>query len=903
MNWAFWGRKRRNEELDEELKGHLTLGTREEMEAGRSLKQAESAARRQFGNEALISETARDMWGFRWLTDLAQDLRYGLRGLRKSPGFTAVAILTLALGIGANTAVFTLVDAVMLKSLPVPQPDQLYRLGDWDNCCQMTGTQNYGSFVLYSYPLYKYLRQHTDEFSGLTAFSPSLNFLSVRRSGVQTAAEPAIGEYVSGDYFETLGVRPLSGRLLTAGDDGPNSPPAAVMSYHTWEQYGHDPSVVGATLAFDGHPMTVVGVAPPSFFGETLRSDPPDFWIPLSQEPVLNSSGSLLNLPGEWWLYVIGRMKPDEQASLVQSHLTVELQQWLRQAEWASGSDAALVQKARWLARQHIHLTPAGSGVTTFRSATSRSLLLLTLVSGIVLLIACANIASLLLARGTANRQQIAIRVALGAGRSRLIKQTVTDGMLLALIGGTAGLAVAFAGARAILLLAFRNALYVPIDPRPSLPILAFTLLLSLLTGVIFSIAPCWMTSHTRPMDALREARSILDRSVLPRKTFVVVQAALSLILLVGAGLLTKSLYNLEHQQFGFDTQGRLLVRVNPELAGYTQKRLPELYQRIEQDLSKIPGVLNVSLSVYSPLEGTNPNVRVSIEGRSSAANPTESISWDQVSAQYFQTIGTHVLRGRGFTPSDTAGSAQIAVINDAFARNFFPNDDPMGKRFGMGDTSHSGDFEIVGVVQNAKYFNASEPAKPMFFLPLLQSPAFINDVELHVAGHLQNLDFLVRETIDSVDPNLTVLGMMSLGEQVDLNFSRERLIASLTLLYGLLALVLASVGLYGVGSYVVARRTKEIGIRMALGAKRIRIVAMVLRDSMLQVGLGLMIGAPVALMEGRVLSGTLFGVKGYDPLVLAVAVIALVTFALLATLIPARRAIRVDPMTALRHE
>jgi macrolide transport system ATP-binding/permease protein len=901
-------RKRSSSDFTAEIQSHIQLEIERLHAQGLTPEEAHNRAYRAFGNVTKAQERFYESRRWLWLDHLWQDVRYAARMLRKSFAFTAVAILTLALGIGANTAIFTLVDAVMLKSLPVAHPEQLYRLGDSDNCCQMTGTQNYGSFVLYSYPLYRYLQKHTNEFTGLAAFSPSLNEVSIRRSGTSEAAQPGIGEYVSGNYFETLGVRAAAGRLLTPADDSPSSPPAAVMSYHTWQQdYGRDPSVIGATFAFDGQPVTIVGVASQSFFGETLRSDPPDMWIPLSQEPILNRSDSLLNLPEEWWLYVIGRIRLGKLPSQAQAHLTVELQQWLWRTESAEATpeqrnDAALVQEARqWLARQHIHLTPAGSGVTTLRSATSEDLLFLMIVSGVVLLITCANIANLLLARSMAKRQEVAIRVALGAGRLRLIRQTLTEGALLALLGGVAGLAIAFAGTRAILLLAFRDAVYIPIDPRPSPSVLGFTLLLALLTGLIFSAAPAWMTSHTRPIEGLREARSTHGGSVFSRKALVVLQAALSLVLLVGAGLLTQSLHNLEHQQFGFATQGRLLVRVDPALAGYTQARLPGLYQQIEQHLATIPGVLSVSLSNYGPLDGTNPNTRVSIEGRPPAASP--SISWDQVSAHYFDTIGTRILRGRGIMEQDTFSSPRVAVINEAFSRLFFRNENPIGRRFGTGGASHSGDFEIVGVVQDAKYINAAEPANPMFFLPLLQPPAYIHDIELRVAGHPKNLNVEIRRALNGIDSNLTVLGMMGLGEQVDLNFYRQRLVARLTLLYGLLALALASVGLYGVASYVVARRTNEIGVRVALGATRASIVTMILRDSMSQIVLALIIGLPVALLAGAAMSSALYGVKSHDPLVLAAATIALVGCTLFGALVPARRATRVDPIIALRYE
>ncbi|MGD0124977.1 MAG: ABC transporter permease [Terriglobia bacterium] len=837
---------------------------------------------------------------------LLQDLRYGLRRVRQSPGFAAVCVITLALGIGANTAIFTLLNAVMLKNLPVSKPGELYRLGNSANCCVLTGLQ--GGWAIYSYPLYQQFRDHNPEFSEMAAFQGALQNLNVRRAGASGPAEPYAGEFVSGNYFSTFGLGAFAGRTISPDDDKPNAAPVAVMSYRTWQQhFGLDPSVIGASLNIDNLAFTVIGIASPGFFGDQLRPDPPDFWLSLAAEPAHDGETALLNSPGLHWLYIIGRLKPGANPASVQSKVTAQLQNWLSTQPDLSARDRSRINK------QHIAVASAKSGVANLQQDTAEGLRLLVIVSGLVLLIACANIANLLLARGATTRFETAIRVALGAPRRRLIRQIITESVLLAVLGGLAGLAVAFAGARAILLIAFRGANFIPIDPRPSLPVLGFAFLLSLATGVVFGAAPAWITSHSDPIEALRGAgRSTRERGSLARRSLVVVQVALSAVLLIGAGLLTQSLRNLENQKFGFETQGRVIVRLSANLNGYKPEKLYGLYQEIERRLTQIPGVMNASYSIYSPMRDENWSFGIHIEGHP----PDEQIgaSFDRIGPHYFETIGTRLVRGRTIGDRDTPNSPQVAVVNEAFVRKFFPKDDPIGKRFGLGDIRNAGDFEIVGVVEDAKYQDAREPAYATFFLPFLQiakdpklafmiGSHYIRDIELRVAGKPQNLEPAVRRTLADVDPNLNVLNVISLQEQLTRNFNQDRLIARLTELFGLLALVLACVGLYGVTAYSVARRTGEIGIRMALGANRSSVVGMVLRGVLVQLGLGLATGVPVALAGGRLLSSQLFGVKSHDPVIVASAAIVLAACALVAGLVPARRAASIEPMRALRTE
>jgi predicted permease len=900
-------KRRRDAELEEELAAHLEMLTEQNVERGMTEEEARRAARVEIGGAEQIKEAVRDQRGVPVLESLWQDVRFGLRTLRKSPGFTTVAVLTLALGIGANTAIFSLINAIMLSSLPVANPQQLYRLGDNDNCCIMEGLQNNGSFVLYSYPLYRQLRDQTGRFTELAAFTPFLNDLDTRRSGTSDAAEPYRGELVSGNYFKMLGVRPFAGRVLLPTDDVAGAPLVAMMSYRAWQRhYGLDPTVIGGTFTINQAEYTVVGVTPPGFFGETLRGDPPDLWVPLSDEPqAYRRPNPLVQSQKLEWLYLVGRLAPGENPTQVQAQLTTELRNWL-----GNNRDLLAPNEQSDIPKQHVVLTRASGGVDTMAQNYSFGLRLLMTVAGLVLLIACANIANLLLARGAGNRLATSIRVALGAPRRRVIRQVLVESILLAILGGLAGLYVAYAGARLILWLAVHGAHYVPIDPRPSLPVFAFALSVSLATGVFFGVAPAWAASQADPAEALRGAgHSTDDRPSFARRSFVVVQVALSVVLLIGAGLLTETLRNLENQQFGFQTQGRLIAHVSPALGGYTPEKLYGLYQQLQQNLAAIPGVLSVGLSGYSPLSTNNWNDRVFIEGQVADYRGTAP-SFDRVSAHYFETVGTRVIRGRPIEEEDTPAANHVAVISETFARRF-PDENPIGQHLGFGDASHSGDYEIVGIVEDAKYHDARGPAYAMVFLPLLQTPAseavssfvFIHDVVLRVAGRPENFESIVRNTIAGIDPNLPVGSMTSLNDQVATNFDQDRMIARLTEIFGLLALALACIGLYGVTAYSVARRTNEIGIRMALGASRKSISSLVLRGVFAQVAFGLAIGVAAALAGGRLLSDELFGVKSYDPAIIATVGVILAACALFAGNVPARRAMRVDPMVALRHE
>lgn len=843
------------------------------------------------------------------------NLKFALRQFAKSPAFAATVILTISLGIGANTAIFTLVHAILLKSLPVANPASLYRIGDLDDCCVNGGFINdNGDFDLFSYELYRHIQDNTPEFEQLAAFQSGQNMMNVRVGNAMAKAERT--EYVSGNYFSTFGIGAYAGRMLQPADDVPGAAPVAVLSYAAWQSaHAGDRSVVGSTFFIQSHPVTVVGIAPPGFFGDRVNSNPPAFWIPLNAEPTLEGETTLLKVKESNWLYALGRVKPGVAPKALEAKISVILRQWL-----ATVPAYTLHGNDKEIPKQHVVLTPGGGGVQNLQQETGDGLRLLTWISALVLLVACANIANLLLARGTARRAETSIRTALGAERASLIKQALTESVLLSVAGGILGIGIAYVGARMILNLAFPEATQMPIDATPSPIVLGFAFLLSLATGVAFGIVPAWISSHADPAEALRGMnRSIGDRSLLPQKTLIVLQGALSLVLLVGAGLMTQTLRNLEKQNFGITTANRYVIHFDPMGAGYNLQTIGALNQRVEDEFKALPGVKSVGLALYSTLEGNNWGEGVFIEGRPTPG-PEEhnGSSWDRVSPQFFQTIGQPVIRGRGFTDQDTATSQMVAVVNQAFVKKFFPKEDPIGHHFGVFDQKYASSFEIVGIVADAKYTNPRDEVRSMYFRPMTQfnrnvtepnafmaesRSVYPNSITVQYTGDAASLESMARRALANINPDLTMISFKSLDYQVADNFNGERLISRLTGLFGLVALAIASVGLYGITSYSVARRTNEIGVRMALGANRGDVVAIVMRRSLVLVAIGLAIGIPVALVGGRLMRTQLYAVKIYDPLTLLGAVLVLSASAALAGFIPARRAASIEPMQALRIE
>jgi predicted permease len=869
-------------------------------------------------------ENSRDMWGWNWLENLLQDVRYGLRQLRRNPGFASVAVLTLALGIGATTAIFTLVEQVMLRPLPVVRPSQLWRIGDSVHCCYSGGfTQGDGGsqpandWSLFSWEAYKLFRAHTNAFENLAAFQigEANAHLGVRRTGSPAPVATANGEYVSGNFFKTFGISAWRGRLLTDADDREGSPPVAVVSFHAWQgKYASDPSVVGAAYDFNGHPFTIIGITPPGFFGaKVASSDMPDFWLPLATEPLLSGATSRLKNPSLAWLDLIGRVRPGTNPKSLEAQLQVELHQWL--ASHVPNMNPQ--EKALW-EDQTLHLTAGGAGVSLMREDYQEALWLLLMAAACVLLVACANIANLLLARGLKDRRQTALRAALGASRARLVRKALAESLTLGAFGALAGIGVAYAGAHLILRLAFNRAdAWIPVAATPSAPVLLFALGISVITGVIFGIAPAWMAAQAEPIEALRGAglpvfgaRGALGTAA-AQKALVIVQAAVSLVLLSAAAMLARSLRNLEHQDFGFDSGGRYLVSIDTRISNYQQEQLVALFRQIEDQFRAIPGVRMAGAVLEAPLSGWVWPHNIQLEGK---PEDVASSGWTRVTPGFFETLGDKILLGRPITDEDNAGTRPVAVINEAFAKRFLGRDNPIGRHFGLASEKNAGMYEIVGVASNVNFGNGREP---MYFLPEAQSTIlddaeseerevwshYLYNIVIWAPGNPPGLEARVKSALADTDPNLLLYGVQPYSEVIHADFARQNMIASLTWLFGAVGLVLAAVGLYGVTSYGVEQRTSEIGVRMALGANRASVVAMVLRAAFRPVGIGLVLGIPAAIGAGRLIASQLFGVSPWDPLLLSAATLLLGLAALIAAFIPARRATKVDPMVALRYE
>jgi len=852
------------------------------------------------------------------MQSLPGSLRYAFRQFRLAPVFTAAAVLTLALGIGGTTAIFTLIHAVMLRSLPVTDPGSLYRVGEGDECCVEGGPQD--RWGMFSFPLYERLKENTPEFEEVTAFQAGRWRMGVRRQGVESVARSLRSEYVTGTFFSTLGVGAFGGRVFTPDDDKPGAPPVAVLSHRVWQTaYASDPSVVGSTFVVEGHPVTVIGVAPPGFFGETLESDPPDIWVPLQQEPMINADGSLLHQPVSAWLRMIGRLRPGASIDGMAPRLTGVLRQWMQND---SGYPSNWMPDViRMLPNQVLSVIPAGAGVAMMKEEYGRSLQILLSVCALVLLIACANVANLLLARGVARRGQTAVRLAVGATPGQIVTQALTESILLAMGGGIVGLLVAMGAARLLLALAFHSSHFLPISVLPSLVVLAFAFGLALVTGIIFGAAPAWLATRTDPAEALRgSGRGTRDRSGFTRKALLVVQATLSVVLVAGATMLARSLNKLERQDFGFQVQNRVEVSMNRPPATYTGPQLAALYRQLEENLNRLPGVQATGLALYNPLTD-NWGELIMVAGHPPGKiNEQAGSSWDRVSANYLQNLGMPILRGRAFTAADNETTAPVAIVNETFVKRFFKSgEDPIDQHFGLDLPQYDGTFRIVGVVRDAKFAGGglSRPARPMFYVPLAQNVNYpdplMKKIELNshfIGGMLLvtnlspgALEPLLTRILSELDPNLTINSIRTMRQQIELSFDQERAVASLAGLFGIVALTLAAIGLYGVTAYSVAQRTNEIGIRMALGADRPQVLGLVLRGAFNRVAIGLILGLPLAVGAGRLLSAQLYGVSSWDPLALSAAAVALAICSFFAAIIPANRAASISPIDALRIE
>ena len=844
------------------------------------------------------------------MTTFIQDVRYALRQLRRTPGFTITVLLTLALGLGANAAIFTLVNSVLLQNLPVADPKTLVRLGDENDCCVTGGTRDDGKYSLFPTETYEYLKNNAPEFEELAAMQAGFGYrpITVRGDGTQTGARSVVGEFVSGNFFRTFRLQPHAGRLLTDSDDVKGAPLTAVMSYQTWQHdYGDDASVIGSTIWVDTKPVTIVGIAPKGFYGDRMATTPPDFYLPIEGMPVV-ANAPYVHDPEAQWLYIIGRVKPGVAMDALQEKMSALLRQaFALRKSYSSEQDKKLLSKV------HVVLTPGGVGIQDMQSRYSSHLHLLMWITGLVLVIACANIANLLLVRGMARRTELCVRTALGAMRGRIVRQLLTESLLLALMGGIAGLVVAFAGTMVLLKLAFPGAESIPIHASPSVTVIGFAFGLSVLTGVLFGLAPAWIGAQTHPVDALRSgARTTATGASGLQRTLVVLQAALSLVLLVGAGLFSQSLNKLQSTHLKLDAKNRYIVHINPQAAGYSQPQLEALYRIMEERFHALPGILKVGISLYTPMEDNNWGEMVWVQGK---PNLNAEASWIRANADYFDSVGTRVVMGRGIAETDTSNSPTVAVVNQEFVRKFFNGENPIGRYFSTRWPGSTADFAIVGVVEDTAYTTVRWKDHRMYFVPMSQRPASwkdpIEDDESMYAGAIvlqtkqpmNEMENLVRMTLAAINPNLTIVKFQTFEQQIADRFNDERMIARLTMLFGVLALLLATIGLYGVTAYTVARRTPEIGLRMAVGAERVRVVMMVMRGAIIQIALGFAIGIPVAVLCVRFVKAQLYEITRVEPGIVLVAIAIVTAAACIAATIPARRAASIDPAQALRSE
>jgi len=839
-----------------------------------------------------------------WLVDAAQDFRFAWRTLRKHPGFSLTAIATLALGIGANTAIFTLFDAILLRSLPVRDPARLVLFDDGVGEGTSTGDPPTGRWTLFSFEVYRDLRDAPLGFTSLAAVRSGEAGVLIRPSGSGGAvhAERAQAHLVSGNYFSTMGVSAGLGRMLTPDDDRPGAPPAVVLSEGFWRvKLDADPTIVGRAVVVNTTSFTVVGVAPAEFFGERVRRSP-DVWVPLVFQPAIELRPSVLDQSDTYWLTLIGRLAPGVTAPRAQAASTAALQQFLTHSAGAKVTP----ERQRQIQESHIELTSGTAGISNLRALYSQPLHVLLAVVGLVLLIACANVANLLLTRASGRRSEISMRIALGAGRSRLVRQLLTESLLLAALG--AGCAVILAAWIARALLALVASPTTPVSASMNWVVLAFTVVVALCAGLLFGIAPALQASRTDLVAAMKTRQgSGAAGAGRSRGTgaLVVLQIAVSLVLLVGASLFASTLGNVQQEPLGFDSEHVLLARVNPRLASYSPAAAAPLYRRLYDRLGALPGVRSVTMARYSPLGGSRSVESTKIESYTPRQGENVNVEMLQVGPSYAQTMGIRMVQGRAIDIRDVAGGPPVAMVNEAFVRRYLPSVSPLGRHVGF-DDSKPPDVEIVGVLADTQFHDARDPVAPMAFTAMLQDTSqFVLDCEfaLRTTGDPSGAAAEVRNAIAEVDPNLPVNDPRTLASQVSRTFDTERLAARLVAFFGLLALALAAIGLYGAIAQNVAQRTNEIGVRMALGAERSQVMRMILRQTGVVLAIGLAIGLPAAGLAARLVSNQLFGVGPLDPQSFAAAVALLAIVGLAAGFIPARRATRVDPVFALRAE
>jgi predicted permease len=813
-----------------------------------------------------------------------QDLRYALRAIRRSPGFAAVAILSLALGIGANTAIFSLIDSLILKTLPVAHPEQLLQV-----------TSSDGAY--FTNPIWEQIRGRQDVFSGVFAYGG--NGFNLAAGG---EARNVRGSYTSGQFFDALGLHAIVGRTFTMADDKRGCPGTAVLSHGFWQrEYGGRADVVGKTISLNKHPFEILGVLAPGFTGMDVGSEM-DIYVPLCAEKIIRGEFSALDQRSSWWLRVIGRPKPGVSAAQAEARLKI-----LSPAIF----DATV--PPRWKAEDHeayrrrsLAALPAANGLSNIRKQYRQALMVLMAIVAVVLLIACANVANLLLARGAARQKEIAVRIALGSGRGRLMRQLLTESIVLSFSGAVLGIVFAQWGARLLVGFLSSGESKVFLDLSIDWRVLAFTAGASILTALLFGLAPAWRSSAVNPQSAMKaNARGVIEGAKFGiGKSLVVAQVALSLLLVVGAGLMLSTFFRLETLDAGFDREHVLLVSVDIRSSNYAKERRAAALREMLDRLRALPGVRSASASNMTPVSGSFWNEDLQIEGYTSKGRDDTLVYFNEVTDRYFETLGMDLVAGRDFNTHDTPESPKVAIVNQTVAKKYFAGQNPIGKRYRTEEGKEMGPWaEIVGVVRDSKYGTLREKILPTAFVAADQDSTSLGyEFELRSAGPPAALISAAKSAIAEVNREVS-LQFKTLAAQVDESLARERLLATLSGFFGFLALALATIGLYGVMSYNIARRRNEIGIRMALGAAQSRVLSMVLREVAFLIGMGLAIGLLAAIGTTRFVESFLYGMKANDPWTLAIAAAVLALVAALAGFLPARSASRLDPMNALREE
>jgi predicted permease len=897
-------------QVEEELEFHIESYAEDLVRSGVPREQAMRRARAELGSVAVGREKCRVAWGSRFVDELGADLRYSLRMLLRSPGFAAVAVGSLALGVGVNTVIFTAAQHMLLDRLAVPQSEQLRLLkwtqphggvvenmwGWWDDSSSPGETS-----TSFSYPVYQQLRKQSSAMESLFAFKP----LDRQTVTVDGHAEAVEAEMVSGNYYSSLGVRPQLGRGIQESDDGsPGSGPVVVISDRFWmKQFARSANVIGKTILVNMTPMTIVGVNPPGFSGAYSAQGTPEIFLPFSMQPIVapqnvagSPSSSLLTNDDLWWVLVMGRMKPGLSDPTAAASLNVLLDAAVR-ATMPVTKDSQIPR---------LLVTDGSRGQNPAAEGLAKPICVLLGLGGLVLLLACANLANLLLARASARQREMSVRLALGAGRWRILRQMMTESLMLSLLGGAAGLVLAYAVRNAIPRMTSNSWAPVGFSARFDWRIFAFAAGVSITTALIFGLAPAWEVTRVQVSSALKDAAQTATRRRrgLAGKTIVVIEVALSMLLVVGAGLFVQTLIQLGHSRLGFRPDNLLLFALQPPQTRYQGAASISLYRQLEQKLVAIPGIQAVTLTGL-PLIAGNVGMHTFIpEGQQRKPEGNPSVLTNDVGQSFFSTYGIPIVAGRGFTTSDTETSRKVAVVNESLAKKYFPHLNPIGRTFEAGYRDPIR-IEIVGVCGDAKYDRVRKDPDPTFYTPYWQNKNGVPQATFALATRLdtKTLAPALRQAVQSVDRNLPLLDLRTQDEQIAASMQQERIFASLTAAFGVLALVLACIGIYGTMAWMVSRRMQEIGIRIALGARSKQVQGMVLREAAWMTLLGVAAGVCGALALGRVVTSLLYGLKPWDPATFAVAATVLVLVALVASWIPARRAAGVDPIRALRHE